>query len=415
MKRSILLLLCIFFLVIPVKAHPGKTDDSGGHWDYSTGDYHYHHGYPPHDHYDMDGDGDIDCPYDFDDQTGRNSGGNSDGSSSSYYSSDRYPSYTPPVSSASGTSEKNTGTATQTFKSGLTSETNNSSTPSEEENDLQEILFILIVGLSVALFRLMLTYYSQKDEIIYLKGQHERDIKKIESEHKNAIYVLKKENERNALLVQNDYERKIMLLKKQRDNAASEAALTIEKHHAAEKEHKELLELISKEKEELSSIRSDIMFKREALSNISSQADEKTAEVASLSKQISIEQKKIEHARLLCVRFRQAPLDVSFAPNGMPVYWKPNSRKPYGDYTVYYTPKSKIYHTDWMCAADNSLRRHIFEVIGIARPCKRCATGFFPFDTVPDWYARNLGDLEPEDYSADDQLNFDSVSISAPE
>lgn len=59
-------------------AHGGRTDSNGGHYDRSTGEYHYHHGYSAHDHYDMDGDGDIDCPYKFDDKTNHNSnGGNS--------------------------------------------------------------------------------------------------------------------------------------------------------------------------------------------------------------------------------------------------------------------------------------------------------------------------------------------------
>lgn len=31
-------------------AHPGHTDAAGGHWDSSTGEYHYHHGYPAHQH-----------------------------------------------------------------------------------------------------------------------------------------------------------------------------------------------------------------------------------------------------------------------------------------------------------------------------------------------------------------------------
>ena len=33
-----------------VAAHPGNTDDSGGHYNHSTGTYHYHHGYPEHLH-----------------------------------------------------------------------------------------------------------------------------------------------------------------------------------------------------------------------------------------------------------------------------------------------------------------------------------------------------------------------------
>jgi len=65
---------------IPVFAHTGKTDSNGGHTDYSTGDYHYHHGYPAHAHYDMNNDGTIDCPYDYDDQTNHSSGSNSSSS-----------------------------------------------------------------------------------------------------------------------------------------------------------------------------------------------------------------------------------------------------------------------------------------------------------------------------------------------
>ena len=44
---------------VAVFAHPGKTDSSGGHYDRSTGEYHYHHGYPAHQH------DNGTCPYDF--------------------------------------------------------------------------------------------------------------------------------------------------------------------------------------------------------------------------------------------------------------------------------------------------------------------------------------------------------------
>lgn len=43
MKRRILI---IFYLIILISsiciAHSGKTDNNGGHLDYSTGEYHYH-------------------------------------------------------------------------------------------------------------------------------------------------------------------------------------------------------------------------------------------------------------------------------------------------------------------------------------------------------------------------------------
>ncbi len=70
---SILLFMLSVFMITAF-AHPGKTDGSGGHTDHSTGEYHFHHGYPEHSHYDVDGDGTIDCPYDFDDKTGHDSG-----------------------------------------------------------------------------------------------------------------------------------------------------------------------------------------------------------------------------------------------------------------------------------------------------------------------------------------------------
>ena len=57
--------LSVLFMAISFTAwgHPGRTDSSGGHYDRSTGEYHYHHGYPAHQH-----PGGV-CPYDFDDKT----------------------------------------------------------------------------------------------------------------------------------------------------------------------------------------------------------------------------------------------------------------------------------------------------------------------------------------------------------
>ena len=87
-KLFLILLLSsitVFILTTNASAHSGKTDWQGGHTDSSTGDYHYHHGYPAHDHYDMDGDGKADCPYDFDDKTNHSSStGKSSGSSTGY-------------------------------------------------------------------------------------------------------------------------------------------------------------------------------------------------------------------------------------------------------------------------------------------------------------------------------------------
>lgn len=76
----IIVLTACFSIPFTAYAHPGRTDSNGGHTDQSTGEYHYHHGYPAHDHYDMDGDGDIDCPYDFDNKTSHKDSSPSSGS-----------------------------------------------------------------------------------------------------------------------------------------------------------------------------------------------------------------------------------------------------------------------------------------------------------------------------------------------
>lgn len=62
-KTSLILMSIVVIILgscVAVFAHPGKTDSDGGHFDRSTGEYHYHHGYPAHQHENGT------CPYDFD-------------------------------------------------------------------------------------------------------------------------------------------------------------------------------------------------------------------------------------------------------------------------------------------------------------------------------------------------------------
>ena len=65
-KITCVVALGLLILTTVIYAHSGRTDSSGGHYNHSTGEYHYHHGYSAHDHYDIDGDGKRDCPYEFD-------------------------------------------------------------------------------------------------------------------------------------------------------------------------------------------------------------------------------------------------------------------------------------------------------------------------------------------------------------
>ena len=96
MKRKISLVLTVLFLLaillpIAASAHKGRTDAYGGHYDSSTGEYHYHHGFEAHQHYDINGDGVPDCPYDFEDRTNHASGTSSGSSRSSGITSETKP------------------------------------------------------------------------------------------------------------------------------------------------------------------------------------------------------------------------------------------------------------------------------------------------------------------------------------
>lgn len=60
--KKLSFIVVLFFLIISCSttlyAHPGGTDSNGGHYNRSTGEYHYHHGYSAHQH-----PGGV-CPYD---------------------------------------------------------------------------------------------------------------------------------------------------------------------------------------------------------------------------------------------------------------------------------------------------------------------------------------------------------------
>ncbi len=82
-KNALLFILSLTIIILTLCstafAHAGKTDEYGGHYDNSAGEYHYHHGYPAHQHTNGI------CPYDFDDKTEKNN----DISSNTHIVSDR--------------------------------------------------------------------------------------------------------------------------------------------------------------------------------------------------------------------------------------------------------------------------------------------------------------------------------------
>lgn len=59
LRKIAVVLLVANMIGLSIFAHSGRTDGAGGHTNHSTGEYHYHHGYPEHQH--VNGE----CPYDF--------------------------------------------------------------------------------------------------------------------------------------------------------------------------------------------------------------------------------------------------------------------------------------------------------------------------------------------------------------
>lgn len=128
------------------------------------------------------------------------------------------------------------------------------------------------------------------------------------------------------------------------------------------------------------------------LERIKSAIEEAKATEKMISCSIFSERMELSNIRRKRCLKKHAPLYVTFSDDGMPVYWKPRPDKPYGDYTVFISLGSKIYHTDPHCGGYHTKKNHIFNVIDHARPCKKCAEGFFDFSSVPEWFTN-------EDYS----------------
>ena len=55
---SIIICISLLFSLTTSFSHSGGTDAKGGHYNRTTGEYHYHHGEGPHQHEDGK------CPYD---------------------------------------------------------------------------------------------------------------------------------------------------------------------------------------------------------------------------------------------------------------------------------------------------------------------------------------------------------------
>lgn len=340
MKQIISALICIsIMLALPqiARAHPGGTDSSGGHTDRSTGEYHYHHGYSAHQHYDMDGDGKADCPYDFRDNTGHRNGSSNSGDPGNNAT-------TPPVLIIPDIPEPDipkystepTVPKTTTAKK-------------EETKPVPTWIYWCFGILSVILLWMGVIIYAQKEDKEIVQYSHKNEIKRLNEQHNEEISRLKSKYEESL---------------REKDATDEEIAKAVKRLERVKETEAETWKKVYKAQSDLHNLKERIILGEESV-------------------------KRSKESRLF---FQNAPLHISLSADGKPVYWKPDPKKPYGDYTVYVKQGSEVYHTDRYCASYFSKEAHIFDYISKRRPCQKCARNAFDFTEAPEWYTAAINE-----------------------
>ena len=339
MRRLLSLLLLLSLLITPVFAHPGRTDENGGHWDRSTGEYHYHHGYSEHQHYDMNGDGIPDCPYDFRDNTSHSSSGSSSSTSATSYSV----TVTPKKSSTETTAAASV-----------------SSQPSGKKENHSYAGWIVSAILVLALIRSSKSHQQEQSSLRHQLGkqldEQSQTIQDLNDEIKvrESAFVVIKEN-------------------------------TDQKYAELLKEKTKCEQNYEKVKSELDDIyavseKEDGQTDKEQITSLSVKVctlEDELKSKESMIQELSYELDKHLHRESI-------PPEVYIGDDGLPVLLKATKEK-YGDYTAYLNTRTNIYHMDRMCAPFDAKAVHLFNVPVSYRPCSKCAANTSRI--VPDWYS----------------------------
>ncbi len=351
-------LLIVSCFPICASAHPGKTDVNGGHYDRETGEYHYHHGHPAHDHYDIDGDGIIDCPYNFVDKTGQNSGSSSSGSkrSTSYTTALTIPttSYTTvPYMTAPNT----------------TVPTESKSEPKTGNKDNFTIIFVmlalcaLVVSIQAGLNR------DEKKRLEKLNEGKSLENKELKTQNLDKALEIKR---LEKLIQDKNLENKRLF-----DDLAA-----MRKNQESDKEK---ISNLQTEVSRLSGADHKCEIYKERYSVLLDMIQRKNQEALLNGYSIDnpISREALEQLNLKIV----IPACVIFNDEGLPVLLDRYTSGQYGAYTVYTSINSKIYHADSLCAGYSAYPSHLFHAINCGkRLCRKCANQLKVPDTIPDWY-----------------------------
>lgn len=349
--------MCFFlfsFLIPTASAHPGRTDSNGGHTDYSTGKYHYHHGYDAHMHVDLDDDGVLDCPYDFDDQT--------DHSARVTSTSDSY---------SNGKKEGYADGYADGYKTG--------------KSDGKDLGYQdgLSEGQKVA-------------EKEYLE-----QIKQLNAKHQDEIY-----NQRHisTLAILSTLGCAIMF-------SHSRVRKKLKKYRSEEEGR--ISQLVNSHQEEISQIKAthESKFALATRTHIRVRKEMEAAHEAKI-KELTEEHKKkeqawqsqIKHNRLAALLERissgndpdiKLPEGIHFKPSFTVVKGKTSRTYPYGELTVFMNPKSKKYHYQPGCSL-SAKPVHFFDVCRTAEPCSKCVPNHMYPQSHPEWYISTREKLDVE-------------------
>lgn len=358
---SFFLLLHIF--VLTASAHTGRTDSNGGHYDWSTGEYHYHHGYPAHDHFDMDGDGIVDCPYDFDDRTGENSGSSS-GSSGGNAGIDAWNEYkrNNPIDSQEGSDKKYYDGYRKGYDEGYSSGYEEGFQSGADEKVPSWMLILSLVILAI-LFFVNRSLRSNTKQLIKSQEKMEKDL----SDKNSALQMLTSEVDAANRAV---------------DDARKEA-------------HKKILaaEIRAEDLEKSSKKAMDEALRKMQLwaYNYKKRCD---SLLISQNPKACISDNSIP---LVWVNGGSLPSstsspihipeNVTFAIDGYPILGEQTVGKPYGDYTAFIYERGKVYHMEKFCGNGYGEKTvHLFDVIEKRQPCAKCGRRYGVETEVPKWY-----------------------------
>lgn len=363
-KQLTMISVFVLVLLLPMQAfaHPGRTDANGGHYDRSTGEYHYHHGFPAHDHYDIDGDGIIDCPYDFVDKTGENSGS-------------RYSSGNSQVSDSKPVSEKK-----ETDKSGMAVQDMKEEGRDKEMRSLSvtiAILVLLLAAMIILAIRFGLKIKSY-EELLERKNSELARLKN--SEHK--------------LQIEHSSDEKIISELRSELNSEKEKSQNCQ--NALRRSSESLSEGLRIASKKLMEKSERVRSAEEKCGRLSSQYNSLLTLIQRNNKEIQLGAYSINNpistdaVEQLDLKIR-VPNDVYFNEFGIPILLDPLQEPlksfPYGGYTVFSNASSDVYHANDHCSGYNLAPEHIFKMLEKRkRPCKRCGGSRVTCQTIPQWY-----------------------------